>query len=129
MVSRHAVGRGIRALGIGIQTRHLILPLIWGALFLVPFIMGSGILGDPVAITAMILLLQSSLAVSAPSTLFGRWKEDYYKEKLLELEQRNSVRSAPAAAAAVSVDSQKERRKERAARRQELSKDKKRFNG
>ena len=44
--------------------------------------MGSGVLGDPVAITAMILLLQSSLAVSAPSTLFGRWKEDYYKEKL-----------------------------------------------
>ena len=82
VVSRHAVGRGIRALGIGIQTRHLILPLIWGALFIVPFIMGSGVLGDPVAITAMILLLQSSLAVSAPSTLFGRWKEDYYKEKL-----------------------------------------------
>ena len=51
---------------------------------------------------------------------------DYYKEKMLELEQKN----APAAAsvpAAVSADSQKERRKERAARRQELSKDKKRL--
>lgn len=52
---------------------------------------------------------------------------DYYKEKLLELEQKSSVRSAPAAATVVSADSQKERRKERAARRQELSKDKKRL--
>ena len=51
---------------------------------------------------------------------------DYYKEKMLELEQKNAP-AAASAPVAVSADSQKERRKERAARRQELSKDKKRL--
>ena len=51
---------------------------------------------------------------------------DYYKEKALELEQKNAP-AASAESAPVSADSQKERRKERAARRQELSKDKKRL--
>lgn len=53
---------------------------------------------------------------------------DYYKEKLLELEQKkNASPDAVSSASPVSADSQKERRKERAARRQELSKDKKRL--
>src|SRR5690606_10658944 len=45
-------------------------------------ILGPDILSNPIVITVVVLLLQSTVAAFAPSTLFGRWKEDYYKEKL-----------------------------------------------
>ena len=82
LVRKHVIGRSLRTLGIRIQIRHLIVPLIWVAIFIISFIKTSDILENPAAITAMVLLLQSSLVAFAPSTLFGRWKEDYYKEKL-----------------------------------------------
>ena len=51
---------------------------------------------------------------------------DYYKEKLLEQEQKNSPSALRQTSDLnLSSDSQKEKRKERAARRQELSKEKK----
>ena len=81
MVRHHVIGRGIRALGIRFETWQLIFPFILVAMFIIPFITSPGILKNTVLVTAMVLLLQSSV-VAAPPTLFGRWKEDYYKEKL-----------------------------------------------
>jgi len=82
VVRQHLTGRSIRTLGIRIQAKHLLQPLIWVAFLIIIFNMGSGILENTLALTTMVLLLQSSLAAFAPSALFGRWKEDYYKEKL-----------------------------------------------
>ncbi len=52
------------------------------ALFFIIFFGGISILSNPVTATALILLVQISVPAFAPSALFGRWKEDYYKEKL-----------------------------------------------
>jgi uncharacterized membrane protein len=51
-------------------------------LFIIIFFGGISILSNPVTATALILLVQIAVPAFAPSALFGRWKEDYYKEKL-----------------------------------------------
>lgn len=74
-------GRSLRMLGLRIQARQLIIPLVWAAFFIISF-GGLQILTNPLVITAAIPLLQLSLAAFAPSALFGRWKGDFYREKM-----------------------------------------------
>jgi uncharacterized membrane protein len=50
--------------------------------FFAIFLGGLSLLANPVAATVFILLAQAAVPAMAPSSLFGRWKEDYYKEKL-----------------------------------------------
>lgn len=80
-VQGFVVGMGLRTLGLRISIWQMIVPIIWVVVFLSFILSESKILSNPLATTTMILILQSSLVAFAPSTLFGRWKEDFYKEK------------------------------------------------
>ncbi|MBC7121212.1 MAG: DUF2207 domain-containing protein [Candidatus Methanosuratus sp.] len=78
-VREFAAGRSLMAFGL--NKKRLIMPLIWTALILI-FVLGRDIASNPAAIALLILGLQSTAVALAPSTLLGRWKKDYYKEKL-----------------------------------------------
>ena len=73
-------GRGIRVLG-GIGFNQALNAAFWLALIFI-FFGGIMLLSNPLAATGLILVVQIAVAVTAPSALFGRWKGDYYKEKL-----------------------------------------------
>ncbi len=73
-------GRSLRVFG-GFGTGYL-LRIAFYIIFFAIFLGGLSILANPVAVTIFILLAQAAVPALAPSALFGRWKEDYYKEKL-----------------------------------------------
>jgi uncharacterized membrane protein len=73
-------GRSLRVFGgsgIGYLFR-----IAFYIVFFAIFLGGLSLLANPVAATVFILLAQAAVPALAPSALFGRWKEDYYKEKL-----------------------------------------------
>ena len=75
-------GRSLRCFGgIHFQPKYLIFVLYF-ALFFFASLGGFSILSNPLVVALLILLVQSSVVAFAPSALFGRWKQDYYKEKL-----------------------------------------------
>jgi len=78
-VREFVAGRSLMAFGL--NRKRLIMPLIWTALILI-FVLGHDIASNPAAIALLILALQSTAVAFAPSTILGRWKKDYYKEKL-----------------------------------------------
>ena len=43
---------------------------------------GISLLKNTVVATSLVLVVQAMIPVMAPSSLFGKWKQDYYKEKL-----------------------------------------------
>lgn len=73
-------GRSIRALG-GSAPGY-----IYSAIFYLAFILiffgGLSLASNPLVATGLILAVQIAIPLTAPSALFGRWKGDYYKEKL-----------------------------------------------
>ncbi len=73
-------GRSLRVFG-GSGAGYL-LQIAFYVLFFAIFLGGISLLENLVIATALILLAQAAVPALAPSALFGRWKEDYYKEKL-----------------------------------------------
>lgn len=73
-------GRSLRVFG-GSGTGYLV-QIVFYVLFFAIFLGGVSLLKNPVIATVLILLAQAAVPALAPSALFGRWKEDYYKEKL-----------------------------------------------
>lgn len=73
-------GRSLKVFG-GSGAGYL-LQIAFYVLFFAIILGGISLLGNPVIATALILLAQAAVPALAPSALFGRWKEDYYKEKL-----------------------------------------------
>jgi len=69
-------GRGLRTLGLRIE--HIFISLV--IIFFFAFMLFD--LGSLWAVVLLVLILQLFIVAFAPSTLFGRWKEDFYKEKL-----------------------------------------------
>jgi uncharacterized membrane protein len=68
-------------LGLRISVRKLIPIVIW-AVILIMSVGAFQVLSNPLVATALILFLQLSIVAFAPSALFGRWRGDFYKEKL-----------------------------------------------
>ncbi|MCX6677193.1 MAG: DUF2207 domain-containing protein [Methanothrix sp.] len=76
------VGRSLRCFGgINFRPKDLI-AVFYVAVFILASIGGFGFLSNPLTAPLLILLVQSSVVAFAPSALLGRWKQDYYKEKL-----------------------------------------------
>lgn len=73
-------GRSLKVFGAS-GTGYL-LRIAFYVLFFAIFLGGISLLENPVIATALILLAQAVVPALASSALFGRWKEDYYKEKL-----------------------------------------------
>ncbi len=73
-------GRSLRVFG-GSGPGYL-LRIAFYITFFAIFLGGLSFLANPVVATIFILLAQAAVPAMAPSALFGRWKEDYYKEKL-----------------------------------------------
>lgn len=78
-VREFVAGRSLMAFGL--NKKKIIAPLFWVAI-LIAFILGRDIASNTAAIALAVLALQSTAVALAPSTLLGRWKKDYYKEKL-----------------------------------------------
>ena len=75
-------GRSLRCFGgIHFRPKYLIF-ILYFALFFFVSLGGFSILSNPLVVALLILLVQASVVAFAPSALFGRWKQDYYKEKL-----------------------------------------------
>lgn len=60
----------------------IFLRIAFFAWFFAIFLGGISLLDNPVVATVLIFMAQAAVPALAPSALFGRWKEDYYKEKL-----------------------------------------------
>lgn len=78
-------GRSLRALGISRPGSAKSMFTTFYYIAIILFVFGSlivGLLSKPIPATIAILLVQSLVPAFAPSALFGRWKGDYYKEKL-----------------------------------------------
>lgn len=73
-------GRSIRVLG-GFGIGYLFRAVFYLAFFIL-LLGGISLLSNPLVATGLILVAQVAVPITAPSALFGRWKEDYYKEKL-----------------------------------------------
>jgi uncharacterized membrane protein len=73
-------GRSLRVFG-GSGPGYIIRIAFYITFFAI-FLGGLSLLANPVIATIFILLAQAAVPAMAPSALFGRWKEDYYKEKL-----------------------------------------------
>jgi uncharacterized membrane protein len=73
-------GRSIRMLG-GFGLNYVLKAAFYLAFFII-FFGGLSLLSNPLVATGLILIVQIAIVIAAPSALFGRWKEDYYKEKL-----------------------------------------------
>jgi uncharacterized membrane protein len=64
-----------------IDAKNIIVSM--GFIFMVIlFLMGNHLLTNPWTLAAIALVLQLLIVAAAPSALFGKWKEDFYKEKL-----------------------------------------------
>ena len=68
-------------MALGLNKKKIIAPLFWVAI-LIAFILGRDIASNTAAIALLVLALQITAVALAPSALLGRWKNDYYKEKL-----------------------------------------------
>jgi uncharacterized membrane protein len=80
--SEFVAGRSLRCFGgIHFRPRDL-LTILYVAVFVFVFLGGFSILSNPLVVALLILLVQASVMAFAPSALWGRWKQDYYKEKL-----------------------------------------------
>lgn len=73
-------GRSLRVLG-GSGSGY-ILRIAFYVLFFAIFLGGISLLSNSIIVTIFILLAQAAVPALSSSTLFGRWKGDYYKEKL-----------------------------------------------
>ena len=74
-------GRGLRTLGLRIDAKNIIIPLAF--IFMVVLSLNpSKLLMNSWAVVFIALVLQSLIVAFAPSALFGKWKDDFYKEKL-----------------------------------------------
>ncbi|MCU0638202.1 MAG: DUF2207 domain-containing protein [Methanothrix sp.] len=74
-------GRSLRCLGLDLQPKNLIV-ILYLAVFFFAFSGGFHILANPLTAALLILLAQFTLVAFAPSALLGRWKQEYYREKM-----------------------------------------------
>lgn len=75
-------GRGFRTLGLRIEAKNMIMPLAF-LLMLILFFNPKSLLTNSWVVVLIVLILQSLIVASAPSALFGKWKEDFYKETFM----------------------------------------------
>ena len=81
VASEFVAGISLRIFGLSLSPKHLI-PILYAAIFFFIFLDGFSILSNPFVAALLILLVQVSIVAFAPSALLGRWKQEYYKEKM-----------------------------------------------
>jgi uncharacterized membrane protein len=80
VASEFVSGLSLRVLG-NIDLKYLI-KVLYIVVFIFAFAGGISLLKNAVVATSLILVVQAMIPVMAPSSLFGRWKQDFYREKL-----------------------------------------------